>query len=481
MGEIITFYSYKGGSGRSMALANTAAFLAVRASHKKVLMIDWDLEAPGLEHYFKEWIGEASGRLGIFDFIELSKKEFPAREHKNNQEPSEPTEEFFKRIESYLIPVRISNDADNLFLIKAGNVTGNYSDRINRFNWTAFFKQIPGFFTLFSKYLAEKFDYVLVDSRTGHTDIGGICTMLLPEKLVLVFTPNEQGLEGVLQLAKKAAEYRMKSADLRPLRIYPLPSRVELQEDNLRNDWKGKYQNRFEDLFKQIYGLPSTISLEQYFNRVLIPHASRYAYGEKVAVLEETAGISSISENYQAFTMQLVESKEIWTNEPFSGLASPYQVYFLFADKDRSQVESFTRHISPLARQNAIALSHPDTQLSSIEQLDDHTRRKIGSGGIDFIVLFLSPALMEQKEKWLYEVNEMLNRSNGLGKYKIIPILLDKVELLDEFDGIPVFPSRRKPVNESSNLDETWTDVSVAFRQRLIIYKEKTQSDTNDT
>jgi len=118
--------------------------------------------------------------------------------------------------------------------------------------------------------------------------------------------------------------------------------------------------------------------------------------------------------------------------------------------------------------------------LSSIEQLDDHTRRKIGSGGIDFIVLFLSPALMEQKEKWLYEVNEMLNRSNGLGKYKIIPILLDKVELLDEFDGIPVFPSRRKPVNESSNLDETWTDVSVAFRQRLIIYKEKTQSDTND-
>jgi len=44
-GQIITFYSYKGGTGRSMALANIAWILA--SNGKRVLIIDWDLEAPG--------------------------------------------------------------------------------------------------------------------------------------------------------------------------------------------------------------------------------------------------------------------------------------------------------------------------------------------------------------------------------------------------------------------------------------------------
>jgi len=43
-GQVITFYSYKGGTGRTMALANVATLLS---NKYKVLIIDWDLEAPG--------------------------------------------------------------------------------------------------------------------------------------------------------------------------------------------------------------------------------------------------------------------------------------------------------------------------------------------------------------------------------------------------------------------------------------------------
>src|SRR5712691_10637842 len=50
-GAIYTFYSYKGGVGRSMALANVAALLAKWG--KKVLVVDWDLEAPGIERFFE--------------------------------------------------------------------------------------------------------------------------------------------------------------------------------------------------------------------------------------------------------------------------------------------------------------------------------------------------------------------------------------------------------------------------------------------
>ena len=49
-GLVYTFYSYKGGVGRSMALANAGALLA--KSGQRVLMVDWDLEAPGLERFF---------------------------------------------------------------------------------------------------------------------------------------------------------------------------------------------------------------------------------------------------------------------------------------------------------------------------------------------------------------------------------------------------------------------------------------------
>jgi cellulose biosynthesis protein BcsQ len=46
---IVTFYSFKGGVGRSMALVNVAELLADRGY--KVIICDWDLEAPGLERY----------------------------------------------------------------------------------------------------------------------------------------------------------------------------------------------------------------------------------------------------------------------------------------------------------------------------------------------------------------------------------------------------------------------------------------------
>jgi cellulose biosynthesis protein BcsQ len=66
---IFTFYSYKGGVGRSMAMAGVAHLFARRGL--KVLAIDFDLEAPGLERYFFEGEGARSVREqpGLMDLI----------------------------------------------------------------------------------------------------------------------------------------------------------------------------------------------------------------------------------------------------------------------------------------------------------------------------------------------------------------------------------------------------------------------------
>ena len=74
-GEIITFYSYKGGTGRSMALANVACLLAEQQSQGKgVLMIDWDLDAPGLHKFFHDkftWLsgGKFAEKPGLIDLF----------------------------------------------------------------------------------------------------------------------------------------------------------------------------------------------------------------------------------------------------------------------------------------------------------------------------------------------------------------------------------------------------------------------------
>ena len=64
---ICTFYSYKGGVGRSMALANVADSLA-RAG-LRVLMVDFDLEAPGLEQFFQIPQRQARGHRGLLDLL----------------------------------------------------------------------------------------------------------------------------------------------------------------------------------------------------------------------------------------------------------------------------------------------------------------------------------------------------------------------------------------------------------------------------
>ena len=69
-GRIITFYSYKGGTGRSMALANVAFVLALNGN--RVLVIDWDLEAPGIHRYFHPFLEdkELQATEGLLDMVE---------------------------------------------------------------------------------------------------------------------------------------------------------------------------------------------------------------------------------------------------------------------------------------------------------------------------------------------------------------------------------------------------------------------------
>src|SRR6185503_12176877 len=87
-----------------------------------------------------------------------------------------------------------------LSLLKAGRFDTFYSKKVNGFNWKEFYERSPWLINAFARYLGQKFNYVLIDSRTGVSDISGICTTLMPEKLVAVFTPNRQSLFGLKKI-----------------------------------------------------------------------------------------------------------------------------------------------------------------------------------------------------------------------------------------------------------------------------------------
>ena len=62
---ITTFYSFKGGVGRTMALVNTAVALALRG--RRVLVVDFDVEAPGLDTF--DVLRPREEVPGIIDFV----------------------------------------------------------------------------------------------------------------------------------------------------------------------------------------------------------------------------------------------------------------------------------------------------------------------------------------------------------------------------------------------------------------------------
>jgi eukaryotic-like serine/threonine-protein kinase len=317
MGQIITFYSFKGGTGRSMALANVACCLARLG--RRVLMVDWDLESPGLHRFFSEPAryhesGELDSHPGLIDvLVEL---DTALRGAGATSEAVTAALLGAVQFENFVVTTTVSS----LHLMKAGRFDDNYSRRVAMFDWEGLHARSPWLMRLFAEHLSQQYDYVLVDSRTGLSDISGICTALLPEKMALIFTPNRQSLFGGLDAAHRATKYRRHSDDLRTLLVFPVPSRVEAAEAQLRREWRfgadrsgfEGYQRLWENTLQQFYDLDDC-DLGSYFDEVMIPHVPRYAFGEEIAVLLENRDDRfSLANTYQSISDWLTGESVPW-------------------------------------------------------------------------------------------------------------------------------------------------------------------------
>ena len=246
---VVTFYSFKGGVGRSMAMMNTA--FALVAEGKKVLAVDFDLEAPGLDTFNLPQI--TSEKQGVVDFVHDYIKTKVAPE-----------------IEKYVCssPTEDSSDGE-LWLMPAGKRNEKYADRLNSINWRKLYSEKDGYLLLedlkaqWKNHL--KPDYVLIDSRTGHTDEGGICTRQFPDAVVCLFFPNRQNLIGLTHVVNRIREESPKGKN--SITLHFVTSNVpDLDDENsileeTLSDFKHKLQ--YSELAATIHHYPSLSLLNQ--------------------------------------------------------------------------------------------------------------------------------------------------------------------------------------------------------------------------
>jgi MinD-like ATPase involved in chromosome partitioning or flagellar assembly len=291
-GRIITFYSYKGGTGRSMALANIAWILATRG--ERVVMLDWDFEAPGLHRYFHPFLKDKNlvstdGLLDLFRKFEQAAA-FPVSQKETGEEDPDWYRSY-TNITPYAVPLEWSFEGGGtLEFVHAGRQTESYAVQVNSFNWANFYDRLGGgvFLEALKEDLRLKYDYILIDSRTGVSDTAGICTVQLPDTVVSCFTYNLQSIEGASAVTASIRRQRSQAVGKQPssFRIFPVAMRVEQSELERLERMRQIAQNAFAGFLDH---LPAA-DQDSYWGRSEIPYVPFYAYQEILAAVGDRPG-----------------------------------------------------------------------------------------------------------------------------------------------------------------------------------------------
>ncbi len=311
----VTFYSFKGGVGRSMALANIARWYQLCGLN--VTVVDWDLEAPGLESFFFDQGTLADStreQLGLIDLLSLYRQIHPnlgftaptpagAAGTGGAATPEADLARLRERLPTMqhtLIDIAAPADPPaagagpasrcepgTLRLLGAGWRGGDrfttYANTVQSFDWNDFYASYHGhaYFEWLRECLCgpDAADIVLIDSRTGVTEMGGVCTRQMADVVVVLAAPNQQNIDGSRRMAESFRRPQvMREREGRPLEILMVPSRVDMS-----SEMKDRFAADFAasaDAF-----MPAELGkLERRFWDLRIPYITKYAYREQLAV-----------------------------------------------------------------------------------------------------------------------------------------------------------------------------------------------------
>lgn len=211
MPPVVTFYSFKGGVGRTTALCSYAWQLA--ADGKRVAVVDLDLEAPGLGSL----LGTETAR-GVIDFV----VDHAATEASDLDGMSAPAQV-------------LGPDSERVQVFPAGQIDRGYLDKLARLDFAVatlasgpsgdMSPTATALRALIQRIAQQqpRPDAILIDSRAGLHDLAGLSLHGLAHVDVLLTKSGEQGYRGLeLTLSVLAAR---KKQDLSCIVVHALALR----------------------------------------------------------------------------------------------------------------------------------------------------------------------------------------------------------------------------------------------------------------
>src|SRR3972149_2505241 len=306
MTGIVTFYSYKGGVGRTMALVNTAHILA--RDGWRVLMVDFDLEAPGMTHFFADIVrdrpqtvehdaldlllhakyslqaAESGDRppqllhsLAEYvvniklpnEWIERGDEGIPYRNGRLDLLPatlepieaeqppeSEPTHDYLRRMDELDLTGIFAKDGPR----------HRFGDHVRKYLLNARFRATGDVLFTMRDHIETAYDIVLIDSRTGLNEISGLCIGPLCDALVICAGLNRQNIYGTRYFMEKAGLLNAERA--KPFLVVAGPVPV----------WFSRQAEAQGDLLKPEFHTDKVVS---------VPYHPAAAINETVFVIQE--------------------------------------------------------------------------------------------------------------------------------------------------------------------------------------------------
>lgn len=195
--RVITFYSFKGGVGRTLACANFGKYLA--KAGQKVVLLDMDLEAPGLDaKLFPDATTSISN--GVID-------QLTAFQNGLSLPSLSPI--------PIDLPEEVTQHGGRLHLMPAGNYfdLNGYYKALSNLDWDLLLKSEEGlaFWFDFLKRIEDQFqpNVLVIDSRTGITEVSGLCTQVLPDTVLLLTSTSPESVRGTRRIYERIASSRL--------------------------------------------------------------------------------------------------------------------------------------------------------------------------------------------------------------------------------------------------------------------------------
>lgn len=243
---IISFFSFKGGVGRTTSLVAFATNLA-RAG-KRVLVVDFDLEAPGVGTLFGPTGGDETS-FGVVDFL----LEWPIA-------PNGTID-----IADYCNVCddsRIVGSGPEIICIPAGKVDERFIEKLARINYEYLYRSAsePGapaadkspIHQLLNQ-LRHRWnpDFVLIDSRAGLHDLGGLSLSGIAHWHVLFGLNSEQSWQGISVAVSHLGKQEVLSG--RKQRDCTLVQSMTPSPQAGREQAVDSFKNRAYEVFSNLY------------------------------------------------------------------------------------------------------------------------------------------------------------------------------------------------------------------------------------